>query len=85
MRVDKNGNGYISIVRLTDIQDKPKLFSTYMLSLLAEIYGQMPEKGDADKPEFIIFNRSSILVQKYGQTIDRESAYEILSKKVAEE
>jgi DNA helicase HerA-like ATPase len=55
MRVDKNGNGYISIIRLTDIQDKPKLFSTFMLSLLAEIYSQMPEKGDADKPELVIF------------------------------
>jgi uncharacterized protein len=55
MRKDKNGNGYINIVRLTDIQDKPKLFSTFMLSLLAEIYSQMPEKGDADKPELVIF------------------------------
>lgn len=55
MRIDKNGNGYISIVRLTDIQDKPKLFSTFMLSLLAEIYSQMPEKGDAEKPELVIF------------------------------
>jgi uncharacterized protein len=55
MRVDKNGNGYISIVRLTDIQDKPKLFSTFMLSLLAEVYGQMPEKGDVAKPELVIF------------------------------
>ena len=40
---------------LTDIQDKPKLFSTFMLSLLAEIYQQMPEKGDADQPELVIF------------------------------
>ena len=55
MRVDKNGNGYISIIRLTDIQDKPKLFSTFMLSLLAEVYSQMPEKGDVAKPELIIF------------------------------
>jgi uncharacterized protein len=55
MRVDKNGNGYISIIRLTDIQDKPKLFSTFMLSLLAEVYGQMPEKGDVAKPELVIF------------------------------
>jgi len=55
MRADKNGNGYISIIRLTDIQDKPKLFSTFMLSLLAEIYSQMPEKGDVDKPELVIF------------------------------
>jgi DNA helicase HerA-like ATPase len=55
MRADKNGNGYISIIRLTDIQDKPKLFSTFMLSLLAEIYSQMPEKGDSEKPELVIF------------------------------
>lgn len=55
LRMDKNGNGYISIIRLTDIQDKPKLFSTFMLSLLAEIYSQMPEKGDAEKPELVIF------------------------------
>ena len=55
MRVDNNGNGYISIIRLTDIQDKPKLFSTFMLSLLAEVYSQMPEKGDVEKPELVIF------------------------------
>jgi DNA helicase HerA-like ATPase len=55
MRVDRNGNGYISIIRLTDIQDKPKLFSTFMLSLLAEIYSTMPEKGDVLKPELVIF------------------------------
>ena len=55
MRQDKNGNGSISIIRLTDIQDKPKLFSTFMLSLLAEIYSQMPEKGDVSKPELVIF------------------------------
>jgi uncharacterized protein len=55
MRHDSKGNGYINILRVTDIQDKPKLFSTFMLSLLAEIYAQMPEKGDADKPELVIF------------------------------
>jgi len=55
LRRDKNGNGYISIIRLTDIQDKPKLFSTFMLSLLAEVYSQMPEKGDVAKPELAIF------------------------------
>lgn len=55
MRIDENGKGYVNIMRLTDIQDKPKLFSTFMLSLLAEIYNQMPEKGDADQPELVIF------------------------------
>lgn len=55
MRIDENGKGYINILRLTDIQDKPKLFSTFMLSLLAEIYQQMPEKGDVDQPELVLF------------------------------
>lgn len=55
MRIDENGKGYVNILRLTDIQDKPKLFSTFMLSLLAEIYQQMPEKGDADQPELVVF------------------------------
>lgn len=55
MRIDENGKGYVNIIRLTDIQDKPKLFSTFMLSLLAEIYQQMPEKGDADQPKLVIF------------------------------
>lgn len=55
MRIDENGKGYVNIIRLTDIQDKPKLFSTFMLSLLAEIYQQMPEKGDADQPELVLF------------------------------
>ena len=55
MRIDENGKGYVNILRLTDIQDKPMLFSTFMLSLLAEIYHQMPEKGDVDQPELVIF------------------------------
>jgi DNA helicase HerA-like ATPase len=55
MRRDRNGYGYINIIRLTDIQDKPKLFSTFMLCLLAEVYNEMPEKGDLDKPELVIF------------------------------
>ncbi len=55
MRRDRNGQGYINIIRLTDIQDKPKLFSTFMLCLLAEVYNEMPEKGDLDKPELVIF------------------------------
>ncbi|CAH0334701.1 hypothetical protein FVB9288_00300 [Flavobacterium sp. CECT 9288] len=55
MRIDEKGKGYVNILRLTDIQDKPKLFSTFMLSLLAEIYQQMPEQGDAEQPELVIF------------------------------
>jgi DNA helicase HerA-like ATPase len=64
MRFDENGKGYVNIIRLTDIQDKPKLFSTFMLSLLAEIYQQMPEKGDSDQPELVIFIDEAHLIFK---------------------
>jgi hypothetical protein len=62
MRRDSNGNGYINILRLTDIQDKPKLFSTFMLSLLAEVYNTMPERGDQPRPELVIFIDEAHLV-----------------------
>ncbi len=55
VRIDENGKGYINIIRLTDIQDRPKLFSTFMLSLLAEIYSTFPELGDSDRPELVLF------------------------------
>ncbi|MCB7481150.1 helicase HerA-like domain-containing protein [Christiangramia sediminis] len=55
LRKNREGKGYINILRLTDIQDRPKLFSTFMLSLLAEIYSTFPEKGDMDKPELVMF------------------------------
>ncbi len=55
VRTTRDGRGYINIIRLTDIQDRPKLFSTFMLSLLAEIYETFPEQGDSGKPELIIF------------------------------
>jgi DNA helicase HerA-like ATPase len=55
IRKDADGKGILSIIRLTDIQDKPMLFSTFMLCLLAEIYHTFPEQGDQDKPKLVIF------------------------------
>ncbi len=51
----RDGKGVVHIVRLTDIQDKPRLFSTFMLCLLAEIYATFPEVGDAEKPKLVLF------------------------------
>ena len=64
VRVDENGRGIISILRLTDIQDKPKLFSTFMLQLLAEVYSTFPEQGDSGRPELIIFIDEAHLIFK---------------------
>lgn len=55
MRISDDGRGMISVLRVTDIQDKPKLFSTFMLQMLAELYAVCPEEGDLDKPKLIIF------------------------------
>lgn len=55
MRMSDDGRGMISVLRVTDIQDKPKLFSTFMLQMLAELYAVCPEEGDLDKPKLIIF------------------------------
>jgi DNA helicase HerA-like ATPase len=62
LRKDHQGNGYINIIRLTDIQDRPKLFSTFMLCLLAEIYATFPEEGDTEKPKLVIFIEEAHLI-----------------------
>lgn len=55
IKTTSEGLGVISILRLSDMQDKPKLFSTFMLKLLSDIYKQMPELGDPDRPKLVIF------------------------------
>ncbi len=55
MRISDDGRGMISILRVTDLQDRPKLFSTFMLQMLAELYASMPEAGDLDKPKLVFF------------------------------
>ena len=55
MRFDSSGRGIISILRVMDMQDKPFLFSTFMVKLLSDIYRQLPEAGDLDKPKLMLF------------------------------
>lgn len=61
-RQDELGRGIVSVIRLTDIQDRPKLFSTFMLQILAEIYASFPEAGDDDKPKLVLFIDEAHLV-----------------------
>ena len=53
--VKVDGRGVISLLNLSDVQDKPRVFSTYMLALLAELYEKLPEVGDLDKPKLVFF------------------------------
>jgi DNA helicase HerA-like ATPase len=55
MRISDDGRGMVNILRVTDMQDRPKLFSTFMLQLLAELYASSPEEGDLDKPKLVLF------------------------------
>lgn len=62
MRIAQDGRGIISILRLMDLQDRPKLFSTFMLQLLSELYATLPEEGDLDKPKLVMFIDEAHLV-----------------------
>lgn len=52
-RVD--GKGIISLLNISDVQNQPVLYSTFLLSLLAELFNTMPEVGDLDKPKLVFF------------------------------
>ena len=62
MRISDDGRGMISVLRVTDMQTRPKLFSTFMLSLLAELYATLPEEGDIEKPKLIMIIDEAHLV-----------------------
>jgi DNA helicase HerA-like ATPase len=64
MQKNDAGYGKVNIMRLTDMQSKPGLFSTFMLCLLAEIFQKMPESGDSDKPELVLFIDEAHLIFK---------------------
>ena len=51
----RDGRGVVTCLELSDVQDKPKLFSTFMMWMLAELYQNLPEAGDLDKPKLVFF------------------------------
>ena len=55
LRLDGDGRGVVSILELADMQDRPALFSTFMMWLLANLYQSLPEVGDVDKPKRVFF------------------------------
>lgn len=64
LRLDENGHGIVSILRVKDIQDRPGLFSTFMLQLLAEVYAKLPEEGDLEQPRLCLFIDEAHLIFK---------------------
>ncbi len=55
MRCDEQGRGYINILAAERLYQMPKLYATSLLWLLAELYEQLPEAGDLDKPKMVFF------------------------------
>jgi DNA helicase HerA-like ATPase len=55
LQTNAEGQGVLSVLELADVQDKPRLFSTFMLWLLAQLYSTLPEVGDASEPKLIFF------------------------------
>ncbi len=75
-RVD--GRGVISLLNVSDVQDQPALFSTFMLSLLAEIYQTLPEAGDLDKPKLVFFFDEAHLLFKDAPKVFLEQIEQII-------
>jgi len=55
LRLAPDGRGVISILELPRLQDRPALFSTFLMWLLAELFQELPEVGDADRPRLVFF------------------------------
>jgi uncharacterized protein len=55
LRVAPDGTGVVSLLELSDVMERPRLFSTFMLWLLAQLYEALPEVGDLPKPKLVFF------------------------------
>jgi hypothetical protein len=55
LRTAPDGRGVISVLELASIQDKPALFSTFLMWFLADLFADLPEVGDSDKPKLVFF------------------------------
>ena len=55
MRTDRDGRGYINILAADKLMENPRLYATFLLWLLSELFEQLPEVGDLDKPKLVFF------------------------------
>ena len=55
MRTTADGWGVVSLIELPRLQDRPELFSTFLMWLLADLFSDLPEVGDVDKPKLVFF------------------------------
>ncbi len=55
IRTSDDGRGVISLLELPNLQDRPQIFSTFLMWMLADLFGDLPEVGDLDKPKLMFF------------------------------
>ena len=55
LRTTADGKGVVSVLELAAVQDKPALFSAFLMWLLADLFHDLPEVGDLDKPKLVFF------------------------------
>ena len=55
LRTAPDGRGLVSMLELPAVQDRPQLFSTFLMWLLADLFHDLPEVGDLDKPKLVFF------------------------------
>src|SRR6188768_2786742 len=78
LTVGSDGRGIISSLELPSLQDRPALFSTFLMWLLADLFADLPEEGDLDKPKLVFFfdeahllfnNASEAFLDQIAQTV----------------
>jgi DNA helicase HerA-like ATPase len=55
LRTTQDGKGVVSLLELPNLQDRPALFSTFLMWVLADLFHDLPEVGDVDKPKLVFF------------------------------
>src|SRR5207342_3527842 len=55
LRLTPSGKGLISLIELPNLIDRPAIFSTFLMWLLADLFHDLPEVGDVDKPKLVFF------------------------------
>ena len=78
MRLDSQGRGYINVLHCVQLIHSPKLYATFMLWMMSELFEELPEVGDPEKPKIVFFfdeahllfdNASRPLLQKIEQVV----------------
>ena len=78
IQTDSNGHGYINILAADKLMNTPKLYATFLFWMLSELFEQLPEVGDMDKPKLVFFfdeahllfdNASAALQEKIEQVV----------------